>query len=513
MNDKMNMNVALYMRYSSDKQTEQSIEGQERVCTDYCKRQGYKIVAKYIDRATSAFKDAEKRTEFQKMIKDSEKANFEAVVVYKLDRFARNRYDSATYKTKLKRNGVRVISATENISNTPEGIILESVLEGMAEFYSEELSQKVSRGMHETALKCHSCGGSIPLGYKIVDKKYVIDEINAEAVKIIFQLYASNYPLAQIIDTLNEKGFRTTTGKKFVKTSFYNILRNKKYIGVYTYNGIEIEGGVPAIVEKDLFDKVQTKLSMNKKAPAKGKAKLDYMLSQKLFCGHCGQLMTGKSGTGKSGKTYYYYGCNNKGCDKKTMRKELIENLVFNDALKFIKDENIEKLADMAVKESKREIDENSLIPELTSKLSEIDTAVNNLLKYLEKGIASDSIDNRIKELEEQKNGIKKSIREEESKVVRLEKDQVIFWLKHFTKGDPDDPIFKRHILDLLVNSVTITDTKKGYKLEIAYNLIDNSIEPLKSSSIVSLGGTVRTFTNPIFYYCGIISKTSYLYT
>ena len=147
------MDVVLYMRYSSDRQNEQSIEGQRHVCEEFCRASGFTIRGEYVDRALTATKDAEKRLEFQKMIKDSEKGLWQAVVVYKLDRFARNRFDSATYKARLKKNGVRVISATENISDNPEGIILESVLEGMAEFYSKELAQKITRGMHESALK------------------------------------------------------------------------------------------------------------------------------------------------------------------------------------------------------------------------------------------------------------------------------------------------------------------------------------------------------------------------
>ena len=167
--------ACLYVRFSSHNQTEQSIEGQTRVCRDFCKRHNIRIVEIYADRATSASKDIEKRVQFLKMIKDSEKGLFDAVIVYKLDRFARSRYDSATYKYRLKRNGVQLISATENISNDPEGIILESVLEGMAEFYSAELSQKINRGMRESAYKHNSIGGAIPLGYKIEDKKLVID--------------------------------------------------------------------------------------------------------------------------------------------------------------------------------------------------------------------------------------------------------------------------------------------------------------------------------------------------
>ena len=157
-------NVVLYLRYSSDKQSEQSIEGQRHICEDFCRRNDYQIVGEYIDRALSASKETDKRLEFNRMIGDSAKGKWQAVVVYKLDRFARNRYDSATFKARLRKNGVKVISATEQISDSPEGIILESVLEGMAEFYSAELSQKVTRGMNETAMKGNNCGGITPHG-------------------------------------------------------------------------------------------------------------------------------------------------------------------------------------------------------------------------------------------------------------------------------------------------------------------------------------------------------------
>ena len=148
-----NQNVVLYMRYSSTNQTEQSVEGQNHVCEEYCAKNGLNIVGKYIDRATSASHDTEKRTEFLRMIADSAKGYFSAVVVYRLDRFARNRYDSAIYKQKLRQNGVRLLSACEPLDESPESVILESVLEGMAEYYSKELAQKVRRGQRESVAK------------------------------------------------------------------------------------------------------------------------------------------------------------------------------------------------------------------------------------------------------------------------------------------------------------------------------------------------------------------------
>jgi DNA invertase Pin-like site-specific DNA recombinase len=158
--------AVIYARYSSEKQTEQSIEGQLRVCQEFAERYDYQIVDTYIDRATTGRNDD--REAFQRMLKDSAKGHFQFVIVYKLDRFARNRYDSAINKAVLKKNGVKVLSACEQITDTPEGIILEAMLEGYAEYYSAELSQKVKRGVRENRIKGHFTGGFVLYGYEIV---------------------------------------------------------------------------------------------------------------------------------------------------------------------------------------------------------------------------------------------------------------------------------------------------------------------------------------------------------
>ena len=160
------MKTVIYARYSSERQNEQSIEGQLRECYAYAKAHGLTVVKEYIDRAISG-KAAENREAFQQMISDSDRKAFDAVLVYRTDRFARNRYDSAIYKSRLKRNGVTVLYAKEHIPDGPEGILFESLLEGMAEYYSAELSQKLRRGMRESALKCHATGGNCALGYRI----------------------------------------------------------------------------------------------------------------------------------------------------------------------------------------------------------------------------------------------------------------------------------------------------------------------------------------------------------
>lgn len=223
------MNVVIYARFSSHSQTEQSIEGQLRVCYEYAKAHNYTVVGEYIDRAQSGTSD--NRESFQRMIQDSEKKTFQFVLVYQLDRFARNRYDSAIHKAKLKKNGVRVLSAKENITDDASGILIEGVLESMAEYYSVELAQKINRGMQLNVEKCLSNGSNPGLGYKVdKDRKFYIDEDEATIVREIFNRYASGEVTADIIRDLNNRRIRTSRGKEFNKNSISRILHDKRYI-------------------------------------------------------------------------------------------------------------------------------------------------------------------------------------------------------------------------------------------------------------------------------------------
>ena len=303
------MNAVIYARYSSEGQREESIDGQIRECMEYCKQNGMTVVKEYIDRALSAKTD--NRPDFQRMIKDSAKGLFDVVVVWKLDRFARNRYDSAHYKAALKKNGVREISAKENIADGPEGIILESMLEGMAEYYSAELSVKVIRGHTENALKCKYNGGTPTFGFAIdANKQYQPDPVTAPIVLDIFKMYDTGSTMKQIMDHLNALGVTIVRGKPADLNFISGILHNRKYIGEYKYRDIVVPDGIPALVPTDLFERVQEQMKKNKKAPARHKAEDDYLLTTKLFCGSCKAMMVGESGTSSSkGQVYHYYRC------------------------------------------------------------------------------------------------------------------------------------------------------------------------------------------------------------
>ena len=390
------MNVVVYARYSSHNQNEQSIEGQLEYCRNYAKQHNYNIIGEYIDRAQSGTNDD--RPEFKKMIEDSNKKTFEGVLVYQLDRFARSRYDSAVNKAKLKKNGVRVFSARENISDDASGVLMESVLEGMAEYFSAELGQKVKRGMKINADNCYYNGGTVPLGLKLIEvdsnitdatgkivkkKKYAIDEDTAPIVQKIFEMYNNGDLMADIIRYMNDRNIKTVTGYDFNRSSIRRILLNKKYIGIYTYNGVETPDAIPRIIDDASFNKVHDIMFKNKKAPARARAKTEYLLTTKLFCGHCKESMTGYSGTSKTGKLHNYYMCNNarkKLCDKKSVQKDYIEDLVVEQAREVLTDDNIKRIAEEVVKIADKER-ESTALKRLNKMLKENEQEIEIVLK------------------------------------------------------------------------------------------------------------------------------------
>ena len=256
------MNAVIYARYSSCNQSDLSIEGQVAVCKDYAAQQGYHVVNTYIDRAVSGA-SAKKRLAFRRMIADSG-GDFQVVLVYQLDRFSRNRYDSATYKAALLQNGVRVVSARETISSDASGIIMEAMLEGMAEYYSRELSQKVQRGLSINAKKGLYTGAGVPLGYVIKKKQFVICPKTAPIVRDIFTLYLAGGTMGEIARHLNTRGLKTSRGKSYSKCAIRRILCNDRYIGTYKYGSVTLEGAIPPIVTAEDFQAVQARLAQYK---------------------------------------------------------------------------------------------------------------------------------------------------------------------------------------------------------------------------------------------------------
>ena len=456
------MKAVIYARYSSDNQREESIEGQIRECTAFAEKNGITILRHYIDRAFSAKTD--NRPEFQNMIKDSGKRLFDMIIVWKLDRFARNRYDSARYKTALKKNGVKVVSATEVISDGAEGIILESVLEGYAEYYSADLSEKVVRGMTENALKSKYNGGTRPIGYLIDNDQYFqIDPLTAPFVREAFQRYDEGATMTQIRDWLNEQGVKNTRGQKMTYNSVQHLLNNRRYIGEYTYRDVVVPDGIPAIVPQDLFDRVQQKLAKNKKAPARHKAEDEYLLTTKLFCGYCEAYLYGESGTSHTGNIHRYYKCisvkkKRANCRKKSVRKEWIEDLVVTETMKMVMDDTaIEAIVSMLMDLQDRE---NVNLPLYEQQLREADTAIQNLLNAIQQGILTKSTKGRLEELEATKEELETRIACEKLAKPKVSAEFMTFWLHRFRKLDVRQKSHRKMLIDTFINAIFLYDDK-----------------------------------------------------
>lgn len=462
------MKAVIYARYSSDSQREESIEGQLRECTEYAERNGITILRNYIDRALSA-RTAD-RPEFQNMIKDSEQKLFDVVLIWKLDRFSRDRYDSAHYKRILKKNGVKVVSVKENISDGPEGIILESMLEGYAEYYSAELSEKIQRGQKENALKCKNNGGNTPLGYVVgTDGVLAVDPLTAPLVTEIFTLYDSGESISEITASLNGRGLKTKKGKAFKIGGVSLILKNRKYIGEYQYGSVIIPKGIPAIIDDDLFDRVQRRMAFNKKAPAKAKATEEYLLTTKLFCGTCERLMAGESGTSSTkGVKHYYYKCGGAkrklGCKKKSVKKDFIERAaVILTVNRVLRDEEISRIADsiLALQNS-----EDATIPALKKQLADTERGIENMLNAIQQGVLTSSTKERLEALEKQRDNLKIAVLQAELQKPKYTKEQIVSWIGQFKYGDVNSREYQKRIIDTFVNSLYLFDDR----LVITYN-------------------------------------------
>ena len=458
------MKAVIYARYSSDSQREESIEGQLRECAAFAEKNGITVLRHYIDRAYSAKTD--NRPEFQSMIKDSGKRLFDIVIVWKLDRFARNRYDSARYKATLKKNGVKVVSATEIISEGAEGIILESVLEGYAEYYSADLSEKVIRGMTDNALKCKFNGGMMPIGYVIdAEQHFRIDPLTAPFVLEAFKRYDGGETISSIMNWLNEQGLTNTRGRKMTFNSVGHILHNRRYIGEFRYRDVIVPDGIPAIVPQDLFDRVQEKLAKNKKAPARHKAEDDYLLTTKLFCGYCGAYLCGESGTSRTGKVHHYYKCvsvkkKRTECHKKPVRKEWIEDLVVGETMKMVMDDKaIEAIVSMLMDLQDRE---NVNVPLYEQQLREADTAISNLLNAIQQGILTRSTKARLEELENRRDELENRLACEKLAKPKVSAEFMTFWLHRFRKLDVRQQSHRKMLIDAFINAIFLYDDKMG---------------------------------------------------
>lgn len=420
----------IYARFSSDMQRNESIDAQIRAAEKYAAQNDYIVINKYIDRAKSATTD--QRPQFQQMMSDIVSTDVDAIIVHKLDRFARNRYDSAIYRNIMKKNNVVLLSVLENLNDSPEAIILEAVIEGYNEYYSKNLAREVEKGKRENAIQCKHVGGIPPLGYDVdpVTKKLTINRFEAEAVKMIYSMYLDGCGYGEIIFNLNQRGFKTKRGNAFRKNSIYEILKNEKYTGVYIYNKsaaknadgtynrhkyktddeiIRVPDGIPQIISQKDFDKVQIKIQQRRRKTATYKAKHDYLLTGKIQCGICGSIYVGNARKANATHPEYIsYRCSRKNgslkCRNREIRKDIIENIVLSKLADYFFDESILSGLSKAYNEyiAGQDTSLNNRIQGIDDDLSDIDRQISNIVNVVAQ-TGSAALSDRLKELEQER--------------------------------------------------------------------------------------------------------------
>lgn len=493
------MNAVIYARYSSHSQTEQSIEGQLRDAYEYAKREGMTVIGEYIDRAKSARTDS--RASFQRMLADAGKKQFQIVIVWKLDRFARNRAESAINKLKLKKCGVRVVSVRQNITDSPEGIILEGLLESMDEYYSANLAANIKRGQRESVEKGQFCGGPAPYGFKSVNKRLVANEKTAPHLIYYMEHFAAGEEEADIIAELRRRGAKTARGEPITAKTFAKVRKNPVCVGKYMYGGKEVVGCADRLVSDENFRLVLERIAANAKAPARAKAEVEYLLQGKAFCGHCGSPMTGESGRGKGGGVYRYYTCSARkrkhSCSKRNEKKEPLEWFVVEQTLKFVlTPARAASVAKAVVEEFDKEFD-CSKADEYERIIKRIEREIDNLVDALAEApkVARTKIYEKMELLEAQKVDAETDLAQLRiAQEVRITEPEVRAWLREVCQGDPNDPAFRRRIIDIFINAVYFYDKYmiifyniKGGK-QVAYTeLVDSLSQEAPASNCSDL--------------------------
>lgn len=489
------MKGVIYARFSSHNQREESIEQQVEACREYAASNGIEVVEVYADEAISGRTD--KRPQFQRMMRDLAKGKFERVIAYKTNRIARDMLNALKFEEKLEKHGCQACYVKEEYGENAAGRFMLRMMLNMNQFYSENLAEDVRRGMLDNASK-FMVTGALPYGYKkSPDGRYAINEEQAPIVREIFERVAKGEQNIRIAEDLNSRGVRTKSGKPWGRSSFQTILHNERYAGVYIFEDVRAPGEIPAIVSRELFDRVQH-ICTHKPHPQGRKQAAtgaEYLLTGKLFCGECGEKMTGHSGTSRTGKLHTYYCCVGK-CGAKSWQRDKLEELVTRYAVEIaLSDEVIGILADVAVEyveEQKRE----DVRPQIEAEIEERRSALNNCMAAIERGVVVDTVIQRMAALEAEIREREELLQALSREVPQFDREKFIFALEQY-RGDYTDKLYQRLIISSFIKRVTVYDDR----IELDYF----TGGPGKSSHNVDGGGPTTAQAN---FYTLIVYHT-----
>lgn len=459
----------IYARFSSHNQREASIEQQIEMCSALADRNGLDVIDTYSDKAISGKTD--NRPAFQRMMRDAKHGKFDIVLAWKSNRMGRNMLEAMLNDATLQEQGVKTVYVEEDFEDNAAGRFALRNMMNVNQFYSEAMAEDVKRGMMDNARKC-MVNGRCPFGYrKGADGKHEIVPDQAEIVREIFIRARDGWQHNEIMADLNARGIKNRDGNEWKRTTFDKFLRNEAYIGVYKFSGIRIEDGIPPILDKELFEEVQRILTIKKHPRGRKRNVHDYMLTGKLFCGHCGEAMVGIHGVSRNGERHYYYICQGKhnkttGCHKKNERAEQIEQAVINVVKRIIMDDETIDWIIAGYQEFMQTLRGQSAITAMQNELTDTEKAIGNLMKAIEMGIITDTTKTRMMELEEKRKELQTSIRIESSLLQDIDPERLRFYIEDFRDKNLDNREYQKELLNTFVKAIYVYDDR----LKIVFN-------------------------------------------
>lgn len=482
MNINENRKAVAYMRYSSDNQNENSIAYQRRAIYTYCINHNIDLVEEFVDEAFTATND--KRPGFQKMINSAmNKPDWDMVLVYDMSRFARKNSDAIKYSNMLRDVDIELISITQTFGNTNEGFLLEGITHLMNEFYSRNNSKHTHAGMKTKAEQCCHCGGIPPLGYDVDDTAHlVINEEEAEIVKLIFDMYELNYTYPKMAEVLNERGYRNKRGEPFTKTSFERILKQEKYTGLYVWNRtkaknsksmrnshrekiedeqVRIPGGCPVIITEEQFQRVKKLMDQKHAEKRDAMCSNHYMLSglKILKCAECGSYLVGtkRKSRGREYTTYYCPKHKKKECSMKEISTKNIDTLV----AKVLTDDLCSRNDLNVISNS---MNKSTEYRSLKQKIKGNEAAARNILKALEYG-CTEELAEKLRKLSAHRKELNKLLEEYTTNGNIINEDNIQEVAERFKKHliESDDPEVKmylrKYVEEIIVDKDDVTIT------------------------------------------------------
>ncbi len=511
----------IYARFSSHNQREESIEQQVAECKAFAALSGISVVGVYSDSAKTGRTD--RRPQFQKLQREAAKGEFDYIIAYKSNRIARNILNALMFENEMEKFGIKVVYAKEEFGNNAAGRFALRTMMNVNQFFSENMAEDIKRNQADNALNCRA-NGPAPYGYKTgEDGKFAIDESTASVVREIYNRIANGEKFVEIGEDLNRRGIKTKNGNEWGKSSFFTILHNERYTGVYIFNDVRIEGGMPIIIERGLFDKVQ-KMLKSKKNPQGRKREDDgiYLLTGKLFCGKCKSHMIGMSGTSKSGNSHYYYICNEKrskgNCDKKAVRRDYIESEVARAIREYILQPSVMEWIVSQVLDYQNSNEKQIEISNLQERQREVKKSIANVMLAIDQGIITASTKEHLQELESEKAQLEARILVAQGEAGKaVTRESLLAYLDHFKAANIENKDCQKELFDAFVKAVYLYDDH----IKLTFDINDGETEDVKimmeeveemvlqeSSSKLSCGSPKKTTVKTVvFFYNVLLSK------